>query len=97
MTGKTVDLINGGTSARGFDFVKDNVKSTLYDEYTMKHINLPFEFDDDVHEEEIIYFGNMSENIKGRVYWHDITQTITNSADHPGKIRKNQVKLELEI
>lgn len=97
LTGETYDLINGGQSARGFDFVKDNVKSTLYDEYTDKYIELPFEFNEEQNDEEVIYYGNNSDYIKGRVYWHEITQTITNSADHPGKIRKNQVKLELEI
>lgn len=97
LTGETYDLINGGQSARGFDFVKDNVKSILYDEYTDKYIELPFEFNEEQNDEEVIYYGNNSDYIKGRVYWHEITQTITNSADHPGKIRKNQVKLELEI
>ena len=97
LTAKTYDLINGGQSARGFDFVKDNVKSTLYDEYTDKYIELPFEFYPEQNDEEVIYYGNNSDYIKGRVYWHEIIQTITNSADHPGKIRKNQVKLELEI
>ena len=97
LTAKTYDLINGGMSARGFEFVKDNVKSILYDEYTDKYIELPFEFNDEQNDEEVIYYGNNTDYIKGRVYWHEITQTITNSADHPGKIRKNQVKLELEI
>ena len=95
--GETYDLINGGMSARGFDFVKDNVKSTLYDEYTDKYIKLPFEFEDEQKAKDIIYYGNNSDYISGTVYWHEITQTITNTADHPGKIRKNQVKLELEI
>lgn len=97
LSGKTYDLINGGMSARGFDFVEDNVKSTLYDEYTDTYIELPYKFDPEQKDEEVIYYGNNSDYIKGRVYWHEITQTITNSADHPGKIRKNQVKLELEI
>ena len=95
--GETYDLINGGMSAREFDFVKDNVKSTLYDEYTDKYIKLPFEFEDEQKAKDIIYYGNNSDYISGTVYWHEITQTITNTADHPGKIRKNQVKLELEI
>lgn len=97
LTDETYDLLNGGQSARGFDFVKDNVKSTLYDEYTDKYIELPFEFYPEQKSEEVIYYGNNTDYIKGRVYWHEIKQTITNSADHPGKIRKNQVKLELEI
>ena len=99
LTGKTYDLLNGGMSARGFDFVKDNVKSTLYDEYTDKYIELPFKFDENIgiQSKEIKYFSAGNAFVSGTIYWHEIKQTITNSADHPGKIRKNQVKLELEI
>lgn len=99
LTDKTYDLINGGQSARGFDFVKDNVKSTLYDEYTDKYIELPFKFDENIgiQSKEINYFSAGNAFVSGTIYWHEITQTITNSADHPSKIRKNQVKLELEI
>ena len=99
LTGKAYDLLNGGMSARGFDFVKDNVKSTLYDEYTDKYIELPFKFDEDIgiQSKELNYFSAGNAFVSGTIYWHEIKQTITNSADHPGKIRKNQVKLELEI
>ena len=99
LTDKTYDLLNGGISARGFDFVKDNVKSTLYDEYTDKYIELPFKFDEDIdiQSKEIKYFSAGNAFVSGTIYWHEIKQTITNSADHPSKIRKNQVKLELEI
>ena len=99
LTDETYDLLNGGQSARGFDFVKENIKSTLYDEYTDKYIELPFKFDEDIdiQSKEINYFSAGNAFVSGTIYWHEITQTITNSADHPGKIRKNQVKLELEI
>ena len=99
LSGITYDLINGGQSARGFDFIKDNVKSTLYDEYTDKYIELPFEFDKDkdIQSKDINYFSAGNAFVSGTIYWHEIIQTITNSADDKGKIRKNQVKLELEI
>lgn len=92
----TDDLLNGGESARGFDFVSANVNSYLYNEYTQKKIRLPFDFDEDKQSEEIVYFKSGNEQVFGTVYWHEIIQEIVDTTCS-GIVRKNQVKLELEI
>lgn len=98
LTDKTVDLLDSGYSAaRGFEFKEKNVKSTLYDEYTQTFIDLPYDFDTTQNSKNVTYFSASDDFVSGTIYWNEITQQIINSADHPGKIRKNQVKLDIEI
>lgn len=101
LTDKTVDLLDSGYSAaRGFKFKNENVKSTLYDEYTQTFIDLPYEpydFSATQKSKNVTYFSASDDFVSGTIYWNEITQQIINSADHPGKIRKNQVKLDIEI
>lgn len=83
------------TAYRGFEFTTSSVKSYLYDEYTHKKIKLPFT----MNKTEIPGFEFISANgecISADLYCYEIIQSIEDSSCS-GKIRKNQVKLELEI
>lgn len=94
--GQTKDLITGEMSSRNFTITKDNFNSYLYDEYSKTYIDLPIE-PTKTTAEDTIYVSANNECVSGTLYCYEMTQTIINSADDPGKIRKNQIKLELEI
>jgi hypothetical protein len=83
------------TAYRGMNFTSANVKSYLKDEYTNKKILLPY----DMTTTKIPNFKYIDSNnhcISGDLYCYEIIQSIEDSSCS-GKIRKNQVKLELEI
>ena len=83
------------TAYRGMNFTSGNVKSYLKDEYTNKKILLPY----DMTTTKIPNFKYIDSNnqcISGDLYCYEIIQSIEDSSCS-GKIRKNQVKLELEI
>ena len=94
--GQTKDLITGEMSSRNFTITEDNFNSYLYDEYSKTYIDLPIK-QTNTTVEDTIYVSANNECVSGTLYCYEMTQTIINSADDPGKIRKNQVKLELEI
>ena len=94
--GLTKDLLTGEMSARNFTMTIANFDSYLYDEYRNTYIELPMDYDEK-EGEDTIYVSANNECVSGTLYCSEIVQHIVNSADNPGKIRKNQVKLEFGI
>lgn len=96
VVGTTKDLLTREFSSRNFVINSGDFNSYLYDEYTKRQIELPYEMSD-VNIEDTIYLSASHDYVSGTLYCNEIIQTIINSADDTAKIRKNQVKLELEI
>lgn len=83
------------TACRGMNFTSGNVKSYLNDEYTNKKILLPYNMTT-TKIPNFKYIDSNNQCISGDLYCYEIIQSIEDSSCS-GKIRKNQVKLELEI
>lgn len=84
------------TATRGFEFTTSSVKSYLYDEYTQKKLKLPFTMNALPVIPSAHFLESNGEYVYDDLYCYEIIQSIEDSSCS-GKIRKNQVKLELEI
>lgn len=84
------------TATRGFEFTNSSVKSYLYDEYTHKKLKLPFTMNTLPVIPSAHFLESNGEYVYDDLYCYEIIQSIEDSSCS-GKIRKNQVKLELEI
>jgi hypothetical protein len=84
------------TATRGFEFTNSSVKSYLYDEYTQKKLKLPFTMNTLPVIPSAHLLESNGEYVYDDLYCYEIIQSIEDSSCS-GKIRKNQVKLELEI
>ncbi len=84
------------SATRGFEFTSASVKSYLYDEYTQKKLNLPFTMSALPVIPSAHFLESNGEYVYDDLYCYEIIQNIEDSSCS-GKIRKNQVKLELEI
>jgi hypothetical protein len=100
-TGSATDLyLSSGddivSACRDFDFTSSSVNSYLINEYSKKRINLSSDFDTIIEGEDQVFLSANGYNIHDGIYCYEITQYIYDSSCS-GIIRKNQVKLELEI
>ena len=83
------------SAARGFDFTSANVKSYLYDEFAMTSVRLDYGLDKHSATNTVFIESN-GQRVSDNLTCYEITQKIEDSSCS-GMIRKNQVKLELEI
>lgn len=83
------------SSVRGFDFTSGNANSYLYDELAMTKVKLNFDWDKHTPTNTVFIESN-GQTVSDELTCYEITQKIEDSSCS-GMIRKNQVKLELEI
>lgn len=89
------DLLSGCRSTRGMNIEYNQLKSTLYNEYTRKSINLEYNLGE-ISSYPCDIISNGIDSISSTMYCYEITQKIEDSSCS-GIMRENQVKLELEI
>lgn len=98
---KTLDLYdstsdNFVSAERGFIFTSANAKSYLYNEFTQQKTNLSADFVIGSTQDNYKFIEVNNNYISDTLYCYEITQYIEDSSCS-GKIKQNQVKLELEI
>ena len=94
-TGTTTDLLDGTSGTRDFVFTSAMMKSTLYNEFTYDEFNLSADFGETVIE-PTVYIESNGKYISGDLYCTEITQYLVDTTS-AGKLRKNQVRLKMEI
>lgn len=98
---QTLDLYDSTSgnlvsAARGFEFTSANAKSYLYNEFTQQKTNLSADFNPGTTQDNYKFIEVNDQYISDTLYCYEITQYIVDSSCS-GKIKQNQVKLELEI
>jgi hypothetical protein len=95
--GSASDLLSGGNArySRDFAFTSAMMKSSLYNEFTYDEFELSADFGDTIIVPTKFLESN-GNSISGDLYCTEITQYLVDTTS-AGKLRKNQVRLKMEI
>ena len=94
--GSAWDLLSAELTTRNMTVDSANLKSYLYNDYTMKKLNLKYDVGEPSSYPYNVVQTEDNESISSMMYCYEITQYIEDSSCS-GILRQNQVKLDWEI